>query len=138
MIYAQTTTDDEKQIRYIKEVQWPKAYQSQDTETLAQILADEFQMIDASGNVFRKQDELKYLKDFKPTYDSFEFNTNRLDIFENQTAIIAGLGIIKGNDDEGKYQTIYHSSNVFIKRGTEWKAVSSHVSGIQKQYFDRN
>jgi hypothetical protein len=120
------------------EVQWTQAYQNQDSETLGHLLADEFQMIDASGNVFKKSDELKYLKDFKPTYDSFEFNTSRADVFENKTGIIAGLGIIRGEDDEGKYQTIYHSSNVFIKRGSEWQAISSHVSGIQKQYFDKN
>ena len=137
-LHAQSRADEEQELRSIMEVQWTQAYQSQDTKTLDHLLAEEYQMIDASGNVFKKNDELKYLKDFKPTYDSFEFNTSRADIFENKTAVIAGLGVIKGQDLEGKYQTIYHSSNVFIKRGAEWQAISSHVSGIQKQYFDKN
>ncbi|MEQ9422920.1 MAG: hypothetical protein RJQ09_00785 [Cyclobacteriaceae bacterium] len=36
-------------LRYLKEVQWPKAYKEQDTVLLSSILADEFQMITADG-----------------------------------------------------------------------------------------
>jgi len=134
-ICGQDLSSDEIQIRKLKEVDWPEAYQNQDTELLANILADEFQMIDADGNTFKKKDELTYVKDVKPTYDSFEFDVNRLDIFESNTAVMSGLGIIYGKDDKGRYQTTYHSSDVLIKREGVWKAVSSHVSGVQKNYL---
>jgi hypothetical protein len=97
------------------------------------ILADEFQIIDASGKWSSKQNELDYIKANKPSYDSFRFEIKRLEILENHTAIIAGIGHIMGKDDQGHYKMTYHSSNVLIKRKSTWKAISSHVSGIHRE-----
>jgi len=115
-------------------VEWPKSYREQDTALLDWILADESQMIDASGNWSTKQQELSYIKSNKPSYDSFRFEIKRLEIFENNTAIVAGIGHIEGKDDQGPYKMIYHSSNILIKREEHWKAIASHVFGIQKEY----
>lgn len=124
------SADDHEKLTQLKEVLWPKAYREQDTVLLDQILANEFQLIDAEGNWFNKQDELDYIKKNKPSYDSFRFEIKRLDIFENGTAIVAGTGHIEGSDENGPYKMIYQSSNVLIKRAGAWKAISSHVSGI--------
>ncbi len=136
LAYNQDQAEDEKTLRHLKEVLWPEAYKNQDTALLDRILAEEFQMIDASGNTFKKSDEMQYVSTNKPSYETFEFSISRLDIFENQTAVVSGLGVIKGKDDKGQYQTTYHSSNVLIKRADLWKAISSHVSGIQKIYLE--
>ena len=45
-------------LRYLKEVQWSAAYRGQDTVLLDRILHEDFQLIDAEGNVFSKADEL--------------------------------------------------------------------------------
>ena len=128
---AVLTADDREKLTTLKEVLWPKAYREQDTILLDQILADEFQLIDADGNWSDKKFELDYIKKNKPSYDSFRFEIKRLDIFENGTAIVAGTGHIEGNDENGPYKMIYQSSNVLIKRQGEWKAIASHVSGIK-------
>lgn len=125
---------DEEVLRHIKEVLWPKAYREQDVKLLDQILADEFRMIDDRGKWSDKKMELKYIEKNKPTYKSFKFVIKRLDIFENGTAIVAGKGIIKGSDEGGDYTITYQSSNVLIKRNGKWKAVASHVSGLQRQF----
>lgn len=135
---AQEQVVDLQQLRFLKEVEWPKAYREQDTILLDRILAAEFQMIDAQGNWYTKQDELDYIKQHQPSYDTFYFEIKRLELFENQSAIISGIGHIKGKDKEGAYSMTYHSSNVLIKRGKLWKAVSSHVSGIKKEYMAVN
>ncbi|MDX1476295.1 MAG: nuclear transport factor 2 family protein [Saprospiraceae bacterium] len=121
-------------LRHLKEVLWPQAYREQDTSLLDQILAAEFQLIDDQGNVYNKADELAYIQQHKPSYDTFRFEITRLDIFENGTAIVSGIGHITGKDDLGAYVTTYRSSNVLIKRASLWKAVASHVSGINKQH----
>ena len=136
--WSQTLEEEKEKLRYLKEIEWPKAYQEQDTLLLDRILASEFQMIDDSGNTFSKNDELDYIKKHAPTYDYFRFEIERLEVFENLTAIVSGKGIINGKDDTGKYLTTYHSSNVLIKRGDRWKAISSHVSGVKKEYMDKN
>jgi Domain of unknown function (DUF4440) len=125
------SSDDRERLTYLKEVLWPKAYREQDTVLLNTILADEFQMIDGAGEWSNKRLELDYIMKNKPVYDSFRFEITRLDIFENGTAVVAGTGHVKGSDEKGPYYMQYQSSNILIKRQRDWKAVSSHVSGIK-------
>lgn len=125
--------EDEKALRHLKEVEWPKAYREQDTALLDRILADEFQMVDADGNWSAKDEEMDWIRKNKPSYDSFRFVIRRLEIFENGTAVVAGMGIIQGKDDQGPYVMEYQSSNIFIKRGGQWKAIASHVSGAKRK-----
>ncbi len=120
--------EEKKNLRYLKEVEWPKAYREQDTILLDRILGAEFQMIDNSGNWTTKQDELDWISNNSPSYDSFYFDIKRFEILENGTAIINGTGHIFNDTVE----TVYQSSNVLIKRGENWKAVMSHVSGVKK------
>jgi hypothetical protein len=126
---ARTKAEDEKALRHLKEVEWPKAYREQDTVLLDRILADEFKMIGSDGEWSSKKEELAYIKKNKPAYKSFKFNIKRLDIFENNTAIVSGTGVIQSKDDKGDYEFIYQSSNVLIKRNGIWKAIASHTSG---------
>jgi hypothetical protein len=133
MAASDARSSDEQSLRYLKEVTWPRAYREQDTELLDRILADEFQMIDGLGNWSSKADELQWVANNKPAYDSFRFEIRRLEIFENGTAIIAGTGTIRGSDEKGPYVAEYQSSNVLIKRGAIWKAVASHVSGYRRK-----
>ncbi len=74
-----TVADDERQLRYLKEVEWPKAYGEQDTLLLDRILRDEFQMIDAEGNVFTKADELDWITQNEWAVDSFRYEIKRLE-----------------------------------------------------------
>lgn len=125
--------EDEKALRQLKEVDWPKAYREQDVALLDRILADEFQSVDAEGNWSTKAEEIDYIRKNKPSYDSFRFVIRRLEIFENGTAVVAGTGIIHGKDEQGPYKVEYQSSNILIKRGGLWKAIASHVSGAKRE-----
>lgn len=134
IINAQSNGQDETELRHIKEDLWPKAYQTQDGVLLDQILSEDFQMIDASGNVFLKQDEVNYVKQNKPEYKSYKFHIERLDIYASNSAVVSGTGMIQGQDAEGEYITTYRSSDLFVRENTSWKAVSSHVSGLNKTH----
>lgn len=122
------TEADKKQLTYLKEVEWPKAYREQDTILLDRILGDDFKMIDASGNWYEKADELAWIKKNAMKNDSFRYEIKRFEILENGTAIICGTGHIFQDTTE----SIYQSSNVLVKRDSVWKAVLSHVSGIKE------
>ncbi len=119
--------EDRKTLRYLKEVEWPKAYREQDTVLLDRILGEDFQMIDADGNWSDKKFEIDWLKKNAIAHDSVFYEIKRLDFPANGTAIISGTGHIT-NDS---VKTIYQSSNVLVKRNGVWKAVSSHVSGVR-------
>ncbi|MEX1994162.1 MAG: nuclear transport factor 2 family protein [Steroidobacteraceae bacterium] len=129
-----TAADDSDQatLRQLKEVLWPQAYAEQDIALLDSILADEFRLIDAEGNWFTKGDELTYIRNHPPGYDSLVFRIKRLEVFENGTAIVAGEGTVRGKDAAGPYVSTYQSTNVLIKRDGRWRAISSHVSGVKR------
>lgn len=125
---------DAELLRRIKTVDWPKAYREQDVGLLDKILAEEFERIGDDGRRSSKRDEMEYIRKNRPSYSTFRFEVTRLEVFENGTAIVSGVGDVRGRDAKGSYTTRYSSSNVFIKRGGEWKAVASHVSGITTKY----
>ncbi len=114
-------------LRYLKVVQWPKAYREQDTVLLDNILDDSFQMVDAAGNWSDKTGELEWIKQHAMSHDSFRYEIKRLDVLENGTAVVAGTGHIINDGQE----SLYESTNILIWRGGQWKAISSHVSGIR-------
>lgn len=120
--------DEKEKLRFLKEVEWPKAYREQDTILLDRILGDDFQMVTNDGEWSNKAKQLERIKETAMNHDSFKYEIKRLEILENNTAIIAGTGRIINDDKE----SIYQSSNVLIKRNGIWKAVLSHVSGYKE------
>lgn len=119
--------EEKEALRYLKEVEWPQAYREQDTILLDRILGEDFQMVGADGTWSDKAGQMERIKAAPMDNDHFEFEIKRLDIDQNGTAIVAGTGhVIKDGQ-----KMIYQSSNVLIKRGDKWKAVLSHVSGIE-------
>ncbi len=131
--FATEPESDEAVLRELKEVLWPKAYFEQDTALLDRILADEFKMIDGSGAWSAKAEELEWVANNKPAYDSLVYGIRRLEIFNGDAAIVAGTGTIHGSDENGPYVAEYQSTNVLVKRQGVWRAVSSHVSGYQRK-----
>ncbi|MEN8787897.1 MAG: nuclear transport factor 2 family protein [Flavobacteriaceae bacterium] len=124
--------EDLKALRYLKEVEWPKAYREQDTVLLDRILGEDFQMIDGAGNWSDKNNELAWIRENASAPDSFYYDIKRLDALENGTALICGTGHIFNDSTH----TVYQSSNILIKRNGIWKAVASHVSGIKPAQND--
>jgi ketosteroid isomerase-like protein len=124
---------DEAELREIKEVLWPRAYFTQDARLLERILADEFESVDGEGNRSTKREELEWVSKNKPNYDSLTFSIRRLEIFGGDTAIVSGMGTIRGRNEKGPYVGEYQSTNIFIKRGGVWRAVASHVSGYREK-----
>lgn len=121
------STEEKVKLRYLKEVEWPKAYREQDTVLLDRILGEDFQMVTNDGEWSNKIEQLERIKQTAMNHDSFRYEIKRLEILENGTAIIAGTGHIINNSKE----SIYQSSNILVKRNGVWEAVLSHVSGFK-------
>ena len=127
---TESRADDQETLRHLKEVLWPQAYRTADADLLDSILHDSFVLIDASGQWTPKEAELAQLPDFVWTNDTFHYDIRRLDIYHSNTAIVAGEGRATGTNSNGPYCLRYQSSNVLIREDGEWKAVLSHVSGV--------
>ena len=127
-VRAAEPRSDEAQLRELKLTLWPKAYREQDTALLDRILDASFQMTDGTGTVSTKAEELAWVRGNRPGYDDFRFDIERLEVFDGRSAVVSGLGTVRGRRDGEPYITRYRSTNVLIKRDGTWRAVASHVS----------
>jgi len=117
--------DDENELRHIKTVLWPQAYRTQDVELLDRLLHDSFEVINDAGERSSKQDELDYIRNNTWNPGNFKYRIDRLEIFFNAFAIVSGTGMADAYT--------YTSSNALIKENGQWRAVSSHVSGVKSK-----
>lgn len=124
---------DEAELRRLKETIWPQAYRERDVELLDRILDADFVLVSDDGGWSTKTDELAGLSGRPWPHDSFEFEIKRLDLYNDTTAIISGEGRATGIEAGKPYCLRYQSSNVLIRRDVGWRAVLSHVSGVEMQ-----
>lgn len=115
--------DDEQTLRHFKTVLWPQAYRNQDTKLLSRLLHDSFELIDNSGGRSDKQGELDYIANNQWNPGSFEYQIERLQIYQGAFAVIAGRGVAS--------RYTYRSSNFLVKENGRWQAIASHVSGYE-------
>jgi hypothetical protein len=127
---ADPASDDEAVLRRIKLELWPRAYREQDVELLDRLLDPRFQMIDGEGRPSSKADELAWVAAQATSYDTFDYQIERLDVFAGSSAIVAGRGTVSGERDGQRWTHVYRSTNVLVKRDERWVAVASHVSPV--------
>lgn len=123
LLPAGALADDYEVLRHFKTVLWPQAYRTQDVELLDRLLHDSFEMIDDEGNRSTKEQELEYISENTWDPGSFEYRIERLQIYLDSFAVIAGTGIAE--------TYTYKSSNFLVKEDGVWRAIASHVSGYK-------
>ena len=74
------TEADKRELKHMKQIEWPKAYAEQDIVLLDKILGEDFVMIDQNGNWTDKQDELDWIKKNTTQNDSFYYEIKRFDV----------------------------------------------------------
>ena len=118
---ANSPAEDRAALTELKTTKWPRAYLKQDVELLAQILHPSFQLTDVNGETSSRTRELELLETtpWRPAH--FEYNIERLEIYEGRFAVVAGRGCTDSST--------YVSSNHLVKEDGRWRAISSHVSG---------
>ena len=121
--------DDYETLRHFKTVLWSQAYRTQDVELLDRLLHDSFEMFDGDGNRSTKAEELESIRVNRWDPGSFEYRIERLQIYQDAFAVIAGTGIAENYS--------YKSSNFLVKEDGVWRAIASHVSG-RKQTDSEN
>jgi len=137
--YAQANskkTTHENDLAYLTQLKqqvWPTIYKTSDVAGLNDLTHEDFVIVDPKGVTTPKTEELAFLKTYRWPHKEFEYDIQRINIFENNTAIVAGQGRASGTNDKGDYCFTYVSTNVLIKISDQWIAIQSHVSGYKPQ-----
>ena len=111
------------------ENEWGTAYKTGDVATLDKIQADDFLLVDPSGKLSTKADDLRDVKSGTSKWSDVKMEDLKVRVY-GKTAIASGVLTIKGTyagkDVTGKYRF----TDVFVKKKDNWKAVSGHVTAL--------
>ena len=118
----------EQELRKL-EKNWDAAIVARDIPTIESILTEDFQFIDSAGNVHSKGDILEGIKSSKATTEPFETEDVRVRIY-GTTAVLTGRFTQKVVYEGKTYSGQFRYTDVYVKQGESWRAVSAHASRI--------
>jgi len=108
---------------------WSEADLHRDAAALQRILADDWIGIDFEGTVLNKQQALLGIASDSGSLDSTVLRNMKVRVY-GSTAVVTGTdtetGDYHGKDSSGKYEW----TDVFVRRGGRWQAVSSQSTRL--------
>jgi ketosteroid isomerase-like protein len=113
------------------EKEWSDALVQRDTTKLDQILADEFEGIISTGEVWTKETALMLVKTGTLALTSVENSDVKVRVY-GDTAIVTGRGLYKGKYKGGDISSDERWSDVFVKKNGRWQCVASQSTGIAR------
>jgi ketosteroid isomerase-like protein len=108
--------DELKQIEY----DWVNAQKAKNADRLAEILADTWVSIEWDGKTTNKPTALAHMKMPGYTLESIEMGPMTVRVF-GKIAVVTGSDTEKGTED---------GTDVFVKQGGKWRAVSSQSTKV--------
>lgn len=125
---ANVGADDVQQITAI-EHGTHDAFVRGDTETLAEVLADDFIFVDPQGRVSTKADWLADISTGALTFDSIHMGELQVRIYGDAGVTIGRVGM-KGRSPEGKFDEHYCYTAVYVKRDGRWRVVAEQANVV--------
>src|SRR5205814_4446650 len=119
---------DESQIRKIEQ-DWVNAIMKRDSAYITKLETDDFTMTGPDGKLLSKEEDLKNVTSPQIVFDDLKIDDLKIRIY-GDTAVASGLGTLKGHDHDNDISGPYSWTDVFIKRGGEWKAIAAHVTTV--------
>ena len=114
------------------ERQWIDASVKGDIAALDKIEADDYIIIDPSGTISTKAEDMKNIKSGDLKFDSMEMFESKVRVYGN-AAVVTAKTHVKGNYKTADISGDYSSTDVFVKVKGQWRPVSSHITRIISQ-----
>jgi ketosteroid isomerase-like protein len=122
------TSCEEDEIRRV-EIEWGDAFEQRDFATLDRIMADEYILTDPLGNVRGKAESLAALQTNEVLFQSTKSDNVNVRI-NGDTAVVTGRSTFRGRYKGWSMAGRYQYTDVLVKRGGSWHAVSSHITAL--------
>ena len=113
------------------EHRWVAAMIKADTAELDNIESDDFIVIDPSGTISSKAEDMKNVKTGNLKFDAIDIKESKVRV-HGDTAIVTGKAALKGNFKSQDIGGNYSFTDVFVKIKGEWRAVSSHITRVME------
>jgi ketosteroid isomerase-like protein len=108
------------------------AYERNDADTIAHMVADGYVLTNSRGGYDTKADDVKAARDKDVTFSTFRNENMKVRIFD-RTAIVTGTTIVKGVAKDGSIVDLaVLFTDTLVKLDGRWQLVAGHVSAKQK------
>lgn len=124
---AKAPEDELKRIQQILAQAWV----SKDRSTIEKLLAPEWSVTDASGNVLSRDTVLKELDTGNRVIESFKIDDVRVRVY-GATAVVTGRTTASGRYQDREASIQLRFTDVFVYASGGWKAVASHSTEIRR------
>ena len=118
--------------------EFKRATRQKDAQALSRTVADEFTLIDPTGNVIDKQQMLRDITSGRISFKSYQLRQETL-AFHGDTAIgidsFTMAGSLKQATKSGKVVDLeidgkYRQTNTYVKKGTRWVLAACHLTHL--------
>jgi ketosteroid isomerase-like protein len=121
-------TRTEQKLRQL-ERDWDAAIVRKDMSTLDRILSADFLYVDSVGAVNPRAAVLDGIKNSEAVIEPFETEDVSVRVYGN-TAILTGRFAQRATYKGQTFSGQFRYTDVYVKRGSNWQAVSAHTSRI--------
>lgn len=111
------------------EIEWGEAFERRDMTALERFMADEYVVTDPLGNVRSKAESLAAIESNEVLFESTKSDNVHVRV-NGDTAIVTGRSTFRGRYKGWSMCGQYQYTDVLVKRGGYWKAVSSHITAL--------
>jgi len=111
------------------ETAWDDAVVAKDTTALERIIADDFVMIGADGTVSDKRQLIEGIANPELQIEPFQTEDVRVRIYGN-VAVLTGRYSQQGRWKGQAYETAARYTDVYVRSGGRWHAVSAQATRI--------
>jgi hypothetical protein len=109
---------------------WGESYIKHDPSFAERITTDDFTFVGSDGSIVEKSNYLIGIKG-NTVFKQFQIDSMKIRIYGN-TAVVIGLARIIAKSGQSEVSGRYAFTDVFVKQTDQWKAVSGHVTAIEK------
>lgn len=121
---------EEKQLKQI-ELDWNKAIEANDVESMAKYMSDEWVIFSGDGNIITKQTFLQFVKNGDLIHTQMDFQVLDVKVFDN-TGIVMQKGTSSGNWKGQTFSNYEIASTVFIRQNHHWFAFQTMIAPASK------
>jgi len=108
---------------------WADAWVKADLKRISSMVTDDFVEVDPSGKILTKAEHVAQFASGAIKLESLVLSNLRVR-FHGNVAIVTGLADDKGTQGGQKINGTYRFTDVLVRRGGEWKAVSTQSTQI--------
>jgi ketosteroid isomerase-like protein len=127
---ARPASPSERQRLLAVEARWNKAISDRDAAIAGAIISDDFRYVTPTGKVLDRTAVLKATAD--PDYKIDPFHTEEVEVrIHGNSAVVTGRFAQSGSYKGERFNIQLRYTDMWVKRGANWQAVSAHSSVIR-------